>query len=107
MSDMTFTEFQDKAEPVKPLNHHELGPIGVTLYWSNGLGGEAGETQNAVKKIVRDGISEKRAENLIEEAGDTLFYLKMTLDRYGFTLKDAAAYCLVKLSRLEAERDER
>ena len=102
-TNMRFSEFQRDALPTKSLDYEDLGPAGVTLYWSNGIGGEAGEVQNAVKKIIRDGITDRRLENLIEEAGDTLFYLKMTLERYGFTLEDAAAYCLVKLHKMKEQ----
>jgi phosphoribosyl-ATP pyrophosphohydrolase len=101
--DITFNQFQEEAQPTKSLDYEDLGPSGVTLYWSNGLGGESGEVQNAVKKIVRDGISKPRIENLIEESGDVLFYLAHLLERYGFTLEDAAAYCLTKLYKLRNE----
>jgi phosphoribosyl-ATP pyrophosphohydrolase len=103
---LTFEQFQDEALPVKPFDYDELGPMGTTLYWSNGVGGEAGEFQNAVKKVVRDGITSEGMKNMVEEAGDTLFYLKMTLERYGYTLEDAATYCMVKLDRLRQEQDD-
>ena len=101
---MTFRQFQEQANPVKPVDYEDLGSSGLTLYWSNAVGGESGEFQNIVKKIVRDGTDALLLEHMVEEAGDTLFYLKMTLERYGFELEDAAAYCLVKLDNLRRQQ---
>lgn len=105
VENMTFKEFEDAAVPVKRENYDELGPLGLTLFWSNGLGGEAGEVQNAIKKIVRDGINESHIEDVLEECGDVLFYMKQLLERYGLTVEDAAAYCMVKLYKMRQEKD--
>ena len=49
-----------------------------------GLGGEAGEVQELLKKHVRDGHIDRR--NLALELGDVLYYLTKIAQRYGITL---------------------
>lgn len=97
---LTFIEFHDGAIPV----NSETAQFGI-LYHSNGLGGEAGELQNIVKKIIRDGDTPERRHALLLEAGDVLFYMRQLLEELGFTMADAAQSQLAKLELMrEASR---
>ena len=62
-----------------------------------GLGGEAGETQEHIKKFLRDGRPLGNA--FLLEAGDTLHYLTYLLGRAGYTLADAMAANVEKLDK--------
>jgi NTP pyrophosphatase (non-canonical NTP hydrolase) len=92
---LSFAEFQDRATPRKHL------PSGL-LFPAVGLGGEAGEVLNEVKKIVRDEdavwfVPRIHDDALLEEAGDVLFYLRLVLLERGLTVEDAARTLLRKL----------
>lgn len=97
---LTFSEFHDQAIPV----NSETAQFGI-LYQSNGLGGEAGELQNIVKKIVRDGDTYERRYALLLEAGDVLFYMRQLLEELGFTIADAAQSQLDKLEFMRRESE--
>lgn len=97
---MDFNEYQEKAkkydffEPENSLT--SPGFIEKIL----GLTGEAGETADKIKKIIRDkgGIASKDDKSAImKELGDTLWYLA-TLARYlGIPLSDVAETNIEKL----------
>lgn len=53
---------------------------------ATGLGGETGEVLDILKKKVRDNKLDKA--HLLEEMGDTLFYLTAIAQHHGFTLED-------------------
>ncbi len=95
---LTFAEFHDRALPV----NSETAQYGI-LYQSNGLGGESGELQNIVKKIIRDGDTPERRQALLLEAGDVLFYMRQLLEELGFTMADAAQSQLDKLDLMRQE----
>jgi hypothetical protein len=98
---ITFASFQADAKPVKAYPPNPL-------YAALALGGEAGELLNVRKKIERDEPDRKPRQlgplprldlDLLSEAGDILFYLRLALLERGFTLEDAAAACLEKLQQ--------
>lgn len=93
---MTFEEFHEDATPAKPTEAYD-----GTLFWSNGLGGEAGEVQNEVKKMIRD--NENRDFQILSECGDVLFYMRQLLEDRGLNMLDAAEVCLAKLAAKRAE----
>ena len=62
-----------------------------------GLGGEAGEVLNEIKKELRDGSH--RQEQVLLELGDTLHYLVHLSRLYGYTLSDVMASNISKLMR--------
>ena len=78
---MDFDEYQKKAtkydcfdEPEKMTNLSEAGFLEKVL----GLSGEAGETADKVKKIIRDKqgkFTEEDKGEIIKELGDVLWYL--------------------------------
>ncbi len=95
---LTFQEFHDQATPVRA----DTSQFGI-LYQSNALGGESGELQNLVKKMIRDGSTVEKRRAALIEAGDILFYLRQLLVDLGYTLEDAAR---AELDKLEAMRKE-
>ena len=78
---------------VKPSDH-----IGRTLHAAVGIAGEAGEVLDAVKKTWIYG-KELDRENILEEAGDLLFYITALLTENGFTLDEAMQANIDKLAR--------
>ena len=94
---LTFAQFHDRCLPV----NSETAQYGI-LYQSNGLGGESGELQNIVKKMVRDGMTDEKRYAALIEAGDIMFYLRQLLQEIGFTMEEAAQ---AELDKLEAMRN--
>ena len=99
---MTFVEFETKCNPLKtPLDSRDI------TFWGCGLGGECGEVQNLCKKVDRDqpfGIEGVVIDQkILDEAGDTLFYLTQVLHKRGMTLNDAARGCLIKLEQMSVK----
>ena len=92
---MTFRDFESQVVPVK--SEPNLGALGMLLYQSNGLAGEAGEVCNNVKKVVRDGAE---FEPVLMECGDVLFYMKRLLRMRGYTIEDAGHVLIIKLERI-------
>ena len=71
---MDFNEYQKEAW--KTAIHPNKG--NNWIYPAIGLGGEAGEVLNKLKKILRDGnhhISDEKKSELSDEIGDVLWYL--------------------------------
>ncbi len=67
-----------------------------------GLGGEAGEVLNEIKKEMRDGSV--RQEQIRDELGDTLHYLTRLARLYGYTVSeimDANVHKLIKRMALK------
>lgn len=59
--------------------------------------GEVGELQNIIKKeLFHD--HDARPDQVLDEAGDVLYYIDWVLDIYGFTLEDAFNHNSAKLS---------
>ena len=78
---------------VKPDDH-----VGRILHACVGVAGEGGELLDTAKKAWIYGAPLNR-ENLLEEAGDTLFYVVALLNELGFTLEQAAAHNVEKLRK--------
>jgi hypothetical protein len=94
---LTFAQFHEQAIPV----NMETAQYGI-LYQSNGLGGESGELQNIVKKMVRDGMTDERRYAALIEAGDIMFYMRQLLHEIGFTMEQAAQAELDKLEHMRS-----
>jgi NTP pyrophosphatase (non-canonical NTP hydrolase) len=56
--------------------------------WSNAMAGEAGETCNLTKKILRDGLDSVDPEDLGDEIADVVVYADLLATRMGFRLED-------------------
>ncbi len=72
--------------------------IGKLLHAAVGVAGEAGEVLDTVKKTW---IYNKELdyENLLEEAGDLLFYTTALLIHSGYSLSDALEHNKAKLAK--------
>jgi NTP pyrophosphatase (non-canonical NTP hydrolase) len=68
------------------------------VHYTLGLGGEAGELLDAVKKSIRDGKAIDRV-NLVEEAGDCLWYLTNLLSALDSSLEEAMQMNITKLNK--------
>ncbi len=113
---MKFDEYQDKAkkydffEATEDLK--EVGFIEKVL----GLAGEAGETADKIKKLLRDKngvISDEDRASIVKELGDTLWYLAATARYLGVPLSEVASGNIEKLegryqrNKLHGAGDER
>lgn len=99
---MNFDEYQ--AWTVKTVQHNDRPtPLAAELmYLGLGLAGEFGEVANQVKKIHRDDegvLTGDRRANILEEAGDGLWYLARVLSNCGITLTEVMDENVAKLER--------
>jgi NTP pyrophosphatase (non-canonical NTP hydrolase) len=97
---MTFEDWEALVIPTKR-EPEELGELGLLLYQSNGMAGEAGEVSNEVKKLVRDGDSPYSDAAILKECGDVLFYMSRLLKLRGLRVEDAAHALLNKLEDMK------
>lgn len=91
---LTFDEYQTGARrTLLAENEHLLA------YLALGLGGEAGEIQNKIKKVLRgDYPAEAIRDDLQAELGDVLWYLAVLADALGLSLAEIAQANLDKLA---------
>ena len=74
-------------------------------YTSLGLAGEAGELANKVKKVYRDNdgeLTRHMQADIMDELGDTLWYVAALATEIGYDLDDVAAHNLEKLAARKA-----
>lgn len=113
---MNFDEYQTKAK--KYDFYEETEDLGAVGFFEKvlGLTGEAGETADKVKKILRDKggvVSEEDRDLLIKELGDVLWYLAAISRYLGVPLSEVAKSNLDKLesryqrNKLHGEGDKR
>ena len=93
---MNLSDYQQKAWTVA------LYPrAGNNLYYpALGLGGEAGEVLNKIKKVMRDSqdvVSDECRETLRGELGDVLWYVAALATELGLNLDDVAQANVEKL----------
>lgn len=106
---LTFNEYQANArQTLLAENEHLLA------YLALGLGGEAGEIQNKLKKVLRgDYTVEAIRGDLQAELGDVLWYLAVLADALSLSLEEIAHANLDKLAsrqqrgQLRGSGDER
>lgn len=94
---MTLDEYQKKAATTALYSGDEFLDL---LHWTLGVGGEAGEITEKIKKIVRDKhghISEADKKELAKEVGDVLWYLAVLSSHLGYSFDDIAKTNLAKL----------
>lgn len=90
-TDYTDKELTERFIPrlTEPLN-------AKLVHYSLGLAGEAGEIVDTVKKTLRDGKVLDKV-NLVEEAGDILWYLTNLLSAVDSSLEEAMKKNIAKL----------
>lgn len=113
---MNFDEYQRKAAKYDFFEKtDDLKAVGFTEKVL-GLTGEAGETADKVKKILRDKdgvVSSEDSELLVKELGDVLWYLAAISRYLGVPLSEVAKGNLDKLesryrrNKLHGEGDKR
>jgi len=88
---LNLDKYQEKAVAT-------LGPDRNPLMMALGVGGEAGEVQEIIKKGHRPG-KEVDVPHLKEEIGDVLWYLATLADHYGLSLDEIAVENIEKLQK--------
>jgi len=86
---------------------HNLSPVEIeVLALSNALGGECGELQNVIKKMISknkfigsDPVALELNVKFIEEAGDTLWYLVRLIHKSGYNVLDIMNHNIKKLTK--------
>lgn len=94
---MTLDEYQEKAATTAIFTGDEFMDF---LHWTLGVGGEAGEITEKIKKIVRDKkgeMSPSDREELMKEVGDVLWYLAVLSKHLGYSFSEVASANLSKL----------
>lgn len=97
---MKFQQYSDIAAGTAFYPDCDHGTVTAVTYVAIGLGGEVGELQNKLKKVLRDEggrISEERGLALLDEAGDVLWYLDRLAYELGSSLEEVANANLDKL----------
>lgn len=91
---MTLNEYQQRAmqTAIYPKPHS------LPLYPALGLCGEAGEVAEKVKKMLRDGCTAEKNQQLAAELGDVLWYLAALASDLGWSLESIGRANLEKLA---------
>lgn len=98
---LTLHDYQTEARKTLLMDNEHL-----LAYLALGLGGEAGEIQNKLKKVLRgDYPASDIREALAGELGDVLWYLAMLCEALDLGLEDVARANLDKLAS-RAERGQ-
>jgi len=95
---MTFQDYQDEA--IQTLIYPGSGTIMGLSYVIMGLCGEAGETAEKVKKIIRDKngeVSDQDREDLMYEISDVLWYIGASCHELGYSMDEVAKANVEKL----------
>lgn len=97
----SFYEYEQMAKNFAIYPEAGTGSPLALAYCALGVGGEAGEYSEKVKKLIRDGKLDKPLA--AKELGDVLWYITASANELGFSLADIAEINIVKLSS-RAER---
>lgn len=84
-----------QSHPIAPEDKH-------LIIAGLGLGGEAGECQEHVKKYFRD--QKQPGEALLLELGDVIHYATVIGQKFGWSLKDIITANIKKLEARDAQR---
>ena len=112
---MEFDEYQKKAAKYDLFEAADVGEVGF-LEKVLGLVGEAGETADKIKKILRDKdgvVSDEDRDLVVKELGDTLWYVAAISRYLGVNLSEVAEGNIEKLesryqrNKLHGAGDER
>lgn len=101
-----FDEYQKETR--KTAKYPNIGTETGMIYPALGLGGEAGEVCEKVKKLWRDEnckVDKKFIDGTVKEMGDVLWYLSNLATELGVSLELVARENLIKLKdRLERNK---
>ena len=106
---MTLNEYQRTAWNERVFTHSTSDKCDETTFLLLGLCGEAGETANRWKKVLRrighyQMPTEEDRAALKDELGDVLWYLSQAAGSLGLTLEEVAAGNLAKLRDRHGKR---
>ena len=96
---MEFDEYQEKAAKYDLFEKAGINEVGF-LEKVLGLVGEAGETADKIKKILRDKdgvVSDEDRDLVVKELGDTLWYIAAISRYLGVELSEVAGGNIEKL----------
>jgi len=93
---MNLSDYENKINEFAIYPESGQGTPMALAYCALGLGGEAGEYSEKVKKLIRDGGLDKPLA--LKELGDVLWYLTRSANELGYSLVDVAQVNLIKLS---------
>lgn len=88
MNELAYLDVLDKTRVYPEAGY---GTVAAITYCALGLVGEAGEFANQVKKILRDDgdeITEERLLKLVDELGDTYWYLRSLVEELGTSMSE-------------------
>lgn len=96
---MDFNEYQEKAIITAVYPEKGTGSKLALAYVGLGAGNEGGEVQGKIKKYLRGDfeLDEKNCLAIIDEIGDTLWYLASVAEELGGSLDLAAERNIAKL----------
>ena len=103
MIDGTFTAYQEAA--IQTAVYPGQGGWEGLVYTALGLCGEAGETAEQVKKMLRDdagALTEERRQKIIKELGDVFWYAAQVCTEIGVPMSEVAKLNIDKLSARKA-----
>jgi len=92
---MTLSDYENKINGFAIYPESGTGSPMALAYCALGLGGEAGEYSEKVKKLIRDGKLDKPLA--LKELGDVLWYLTRSANELGYSLVDVAQVNIIKL----------
>src|SRR4051812_43294708 len=99
-SDMTFDTYQERIADFAVYPEKDTGSKMELAYLALGLGGEAGEASEKIKKYIRDDTIDPTL--VVKELGDVLWYLTRLANALRFDLYDVASMNIQKLSDRQA-----
>jgi len=92
---MNLSDYENKINEFAIYPESGTGTPLALAYCALGLGGEAGEYSEKVKKLIRDGALDKPLA--LKELGDVLWYLTRSANELGYSLLDVAQVNIIKL----------
>jgi len=106
MTEMSWTRYQCEVRLLARYPDALSGKSTEIAYLGLGLAGEAGETVDTLKKILRRGLDvrttpEELRAKLVQELGDVFWYLASILDVFELRLEDVLSANLEKLHARE------
>jgi len=108
--EMSLKKYADfvRSETREMIPHVLTNTEKEVLALSNALGGEVGELQNIVKKLISKNLFYEPNilnDKFVDEVGDVLWYLFRIVDISGYAIEDIMAKNIAKLTERYKEGD--